>query len=171
MARRIEPHAGSLSLSNVGFLKFFTIEGLPPGRWFIAPRWAGQPSMDVRDGHWADEISDNPVWKPVRGPLVGGWMKYESRRQLNGVWAQVTDFWIEFDQEAHPFGRFDLDASEIAYEDPTSELRLYVPAPAHRDRVSIWMMSHLTQPGDRIAPCQASLPRFDYWEPPGTRRA
>jgi hypothetical protein len=132
-------------------LRAFTQTGhLPPGEWFVAPRSAGRFTMFARGYRWDDRITDTAGWRPVGGPLVGARMQYGSSR--DGIY-MLTDYWLQFDQEVHPFGRFDLAASSIAYQDPESVLRLYVPLPAPRDRVSVQMIASF-----QMSPCEAYLP-------------
>jgi hypothetical protein len=127
---------------------------LARGDWFVSRRGQGRFDTHVRGGRWDDEIGDEGIWKPVGGPQVGATMQSSSSagRFLLGGYIG-TQFWLEFDQEAHPFGRFDLDVMSVAYQDPVSDLRLFVPLPGARDRTSIWMRS---APG--VHACEAYVP-------------
>lgn len=125
---------------------------LPPGDWFVSGRAGGRFETCARDGNWDGEITDGGIWKPVGGPQVGAQMRSTRPVPLDGFFVS-TEFWLEFDQEAHPFGRFDLHVSSLAYEEPSSGLRLFVPQPESRDRVSVWMR---VSPGTHA--CEAYVP-------------
>lgn len=120
---------------------------LPPGAWFVAPRDKAWFTTYVHHARWDDEISEQEGWRPVGGPLVGAQMACDDARFI------VVEWRLEFDQEAHPFGRFDLGVSSLIYQDPASQLRLFIPLPESRDRVSIWMRS---TPG--VHACEAFVP-------------
>jgi hypothetical protein len=136
--------------------RFGTVGELPPGPWFIADRLEGRFSTDVSDGRWEHAVDDAPGWVAVGGPPVGATLGASCEAVgADGLppWGETLRFWLEFDQEAHPFGRFDLSDLAIAYEDPGSGMRLYVPLPSVKDRTQLWMRS-----GANINACEAYIP-------------
>jgi hypothetical protein len=127
--------SGQVTDSAAAAFQAFTQTGiLTPGDWFYAPRGWPLPIGADSVSEWNLPI-DHPgsPWKPVGGPKVGARLK-------------CTPYWCEliFDQESHPFGRFDLDDLSVAYQAADDRLvRVYAPNPHPLNRVTLTLTPDL----------------------------
>lgn len=118
--------------------RMFTQDGLlVKGDWFYAPRgWPLPTETSHRVDEWEWPI-DGPRshWKPVGGPPVG------ARLVVAPHWCELI-----FDQERHPFTRFDVEDISIGYQAVgTGLFRVYAPNPRQLDRVRLTLTPSLSE--------------------------
>lgn len=100
---------------------------IPLGDWFWCPR--GWPILHQADGDdWTGPLDGvGSPWKPVGGPAVS------ANLTLTAHWVE-----IRFDQEAHPYGRFDVNQISIGYQAKGGgRIRIFGPNPRPVDRTRI----------------------------------